>query len=261
MFYARIKPMHYRAQKQIIIGFASLIFIGIFGLGLASFFMGRPRAPAVTEPPPEPQKPVFRDIEVIFSRFFEIRKYGAYDAVALIRNPNIEYGSPKVSYMFIFYGAGGEEIARIPGETFILANQSRYVVKSAMKLPSKPLSVELQTVNQTWQRLAPFSPSGLGVGDISVTRDETLNTTSVSGVVNNQTPYNLKNVEVELVLEDPKMNKEVVAAGTTNMQLLDRGTARAFKLSWPYLIPFVDIDARAYSNFFENSNFIQDYGK
>lgn len=254
--------MHYRTQKQIVIGFVSLIFVSLFALGLASFFMGRPGTPsAVEQPPPEPQKQIFRDIEVIFSRFFEIRKYEKYDAVAFIRNPNIEYGSPKVSYAFVFYGEWGEEIARFPGETFILANQSRYVVKSAISLPLKPLQVELKVMSQKWQRLAPFSPLGLGVSDILVARDESLNMTSVSGVVRNETPYNLKNVEIELVLLEPKMNKEIIAAGTTNMQLLDRGTARAFKVSWPYLMLFVDVDARVYSNFFENSNFIQDYGR
>lgn len=256
--------MHYRTQKQIIIGLLSLVvFFGIFFV-LLVFFKARP--PKLTPPPiAQPagsEVPVqLANLEVEFSDFFEIRKFGTYDAVALIKNPNSEYGGREIQYEFIFYGENDTALMKVPGHAFILPKRSRYIIEQAIRLPAKPIRMELAIHAVDWQRLAPLTPFDLEIRERNLVRDAAARTTSFSGVVGNISPYNLKNVEVHAVLFDPD-SARAVASGKTNMQDLLRDSSRFFEISWPYVASDgLTIDARVESNFFENSNFIREYGK
>lgn len=253
----------YRRQKQVIIGLISLV--GFFAALLVFVFLfADMRLPAPPNPPGTTDKPLFKDLEVVFADFFEIKKHGTYDALAYIKNPNLEYGSSNILYEFIFLDSGGREMYKISGESFILPKEVRYIIEPALKLTSesdsdsvRPASVEFRVTRVTWQRLAPFSSAGLGLSEINLIRDAGISASRFSGIVNNKSSYNLKNVEAHVVLY---AGGKPVAAGKTDMQDLLRGTARFFQIMWPYILPDdVSIDARMESNFFENSNFIKDY--
>lgn len=262
--------MRQRTEKQIIIGLLSLVvFFGFFFVLLLFFKTRSPKLPLSPIAPPSEltERTQFKNLEIEFADFFEIRKFGTYDAVALVKNQNLEYGGREIQYEFIFYGANGTELLKVPGKAFILPKQSRYIIEQAIRLPAdqaglpaKPMRLELLTHTVDWQRVAPFTPSVLELREPNLTRDAAKRTTSLSGVVRNTSPYNLKTVEVQAVLFDPKSNK-AVAGGKTNMQDLLRDSARFFEITWPYIVDRdLRIDARVESNFFENSNFIREYG-
>jgi len=255
--------MHYRTQKQVIIALVTFIFFSAAVFTLMFAFNRKEEPPIAVNPPPiQVAKPVFKDIKVIFTDIFAIEaREKIYDTVSQIKNPNIEYGSPHVVYEFIFRDKTGLEIKKISGSTFILANQTRYIVKQAIRLSVEPESVELKILSQTWKRLAPFDSSGLKVQDASIKRDSNLGTTYLTGLVHNRSPYNLREIEVNVILSDPSKNKKIIAVGATNLQLLNSGTTRAFQILWPTTLPYVNIDAKVESNFFENDNFIRDYGR
>ncbi|MBI1888681.1 MAG: hypothetical protein HYS15_02000 [Candidatus Spechtbacteria bacterium] len=255
--------MEARTQKQIIVGLVSLIVFATFFSGVVFLFRAKtsspPREPIAT---PTPFVSVLKDIEVEFSDVFEIRKEGTFDAVALVKNPNLEYGAPQFLYEFIFTGQNGAELARVEGKAFILPKTSRYVIEPALKLLAKPASVAFKIKKVEWQLLDPFSPLGLSLKDTNLGRDETQGVSRFSGVVQNRSSYNLKNVEVHVVLSDPANGGKPIAAGRTDMQDFLRDTDRFFTIQWPYILPAnLKIDARTESNFFENSNFIREYGK
>ena len=253
--------MEYRKQKQVIIGLASLtVMLG--AMFLLVQLVGDNIAPPQDKKDEIPDEALFRDPDVIFAEFFKISDGNIYDAVAYIKNSNTEYGASSVMYEFDFLGEGGEVLRKVSGETFILPGESKYIVESAVEMSAvsdfsnvKNMNFNMKKIN--WQRLAPFSPANLNIDNTDFSREDDVSDNRFSGVVNNTSPYNLKNVEVHAVLY--KSGKPV-AAGRTNMQDLLRGTARAFQIVWPYALPQdVDIDVRAESNFFKNSNFIRDY--
>ena len=263
--------MDYRKQKQIIIGLTSLVML-FGGVFVVTFFItGKPATiPPDVEKPPSVEKPVLKNLEVVFADFFEIRKFGTHDAVAFVKNPNLEHGASQILYEFIFIDTQGTELAQVAGKTFVLPGESRYVIEAAIKVPGDPVEVTFRILAAEWQGLGPFSSVGLDVEDTNLHRDEDAGTTRFSGVVRNGTPYNLKNVEAHVVLYDRTQDDmplayplgKPVAAGKTNMQLLLRDGARAFQIAWPYILPLdLEIDVRVESDFSENSNFIRDYGR
>lgn len=255
--------MDYRRRKQVIIGLGSLSVL-LAALLVLVFLFSDMRL----SPPPTAQdtadKPLFKDLEIIFTDFFEIEKFGVYDALAYVKNPNLEYGSPNISHEFVFLDSEGNEIRKISGESFILPKEARYIIEPAIKLTSelnsdsvRPEGVEFRVTKVAWQRLAPFSSDGLGVTKTNLVRDVNISSSRFSGITNNRTSYNLKNVEAHVVLY---AGGKPIAAGRTDMQDLLRGTDRFFQIMWPYILQDdISIDARVESNFFENSNFIKDY--
>ncbi|MBI3335722.1 MAG: hypothetical protein HY001_04450 [Candidatus Portnoybacteria bacterium] len=250
--------MNYRVQKQIIIGFITLIIITGATFLATSVFIKEPEF-QVTEIPKRPAEPKLGNIEIVSTEFFEVKKFNSYDAVAYIRNPNLDFGAPKFSYEFIFFDETNQELARIGGSSFILPGQTRYIVESAVRFEGTPKTIDFKIGGVSWQKLAHFMPLGLNLRDVTFQRNEEMNSISVTGIVDNKSPYNLKDIEVSVILENTQ--GETVSAGKTNMQDLIRGTSRFFKIEWPYLLPYVEVDARVESNFFENSNFIRDYGR
>jgi len=255
--------VEYRKQKQIIVGLVSLtVMLGAVFLFVQLVGDNISYAPPQDQKDDIPDEAAFIDPDVIFAEFFKIGGRNIYDAVAYIKNSNTEYGASSIVYEFDFLGKGGEVLRKVSGETFILPNESKYIIESGIEMPTIPESSSAQSMNFSirevnWQRLAAFSPASLNIDNTDFKREDSVPANRFSGVVNNTSSYNLKNVEVHVVLY--KLDKPV-AAGRTDMQDLLRGTARAFQIMWPYALPQdVDIDARAESNFFKNSNFIRDY--
>jgi hypothetical protein len=255
--------MQQRTEKQIIIGLGSgIVLLGFFFALLLFFTTSPPESPLSPVAPPRDllDRAQLANLEIELADFFEIRKFATFDAVALVKNPNPEYGGREVRYEFIFYDASDTELLKVPGRAFILPKHSRYIIEQAIRVPQKPARVELSIQGVDWQQLAPVTPPVLELSELNLARDEAKRVTRLSGVVRNTSPYNLKNVEVQAVLLDPKSGK-AIAGGKTNMQDLLRDSARFSEISWPYIVDRdVTIDARVESNFFENSNFIREYG-
>lgn len=259
--------MDYRAQKRVIIGLIVIFLLILFSFPLVSILRKptpSPLPPLASPLTPElAPRPVLRDLKIIFVDFFEIRKFGTYDVVAFVENPNLEYGASKILYEFTLTNLDGQEIAKVRGSSFILPRSSRYIIESAVKLSEKPGGASFRVEQVQWDRLSKaFSKADLAIRDIQVRRDNTLNATNVSGIIRNNTLFRVENIEASAVLyeTDEYGKSKPAAAGRTNMQLLDSGKERFFQISWPYLLPYVNVDARVESNFFENSNFRVEYG-
>ena len=113
--------VNYRFQKQIVIGLVSLIALvgGVFVL--TSFITGIFLSTTPKEVDTgKSDKPAFRNPEILFADFFEVKKSGTYDAVAYIKNLNLEYGSSDVAYEFNFLNEEGALLHKVSGDTFIL---------------------------------------------------------------------------------------------------------------------------------------------
>lgn len=244
--------MNYRAQKRIIIVLFTLITVFSLGWGVYLFFSQNGAPPAITG---DKEKVKPEDIEVLSEDFFEARG-GVYDAMAHIENPNSEYGSSNIAYEFIFKDSAGNVLKSGSGKTFILPDKDRYIVEPAVSISRRPAKVTFLIKDVIWEKLLRISLLDLAARNIELTRTE--NSTSLTGIVNNGTPYNLQNIEVMAVLSAGKIP---ISVGQTNMQTMLRGSERFFQIRFPSVLPAdLDIDLRVESNFLENSNFIKEFG-
>lgn len=259
--------MSHRTQKQIIIGLItsivmSAIFFGVV-LVVRDKIFGDVTVPIPGNGNGNGDPPiVLEELQVLFSDFFEITRSGKYDAVAHVINPNPEDGASRIMYEFIFWSENNEVIKKVEGKTFILPNEFIYIVEPALVMPSKPQKLSFNITDTEWRKLKHFSPLGLSVDETNLLVDEETSSSIFSGVVRNRSPYNLKEIQVDVVIYDSQNRDNPIAAGRTDMQDLIRDADRFFQVKWPYKFKLpgnVDIDARVHSNFFENSNFIRDF--
>lgn len=271
-----MRPMAQRVRKQMIVGFATIV--ALLGIGFGIFALFQNEDPVYPTPYPTPvvdTGPDVENLEVVFSDFFEVRKFTNYDAVAYIVNPNLEYGASDFRYEFVFEDQNGGILLTTSGNAWVLPRGSRYVIRSALEMRGTPARVNFRVTEVEWQRLGPLPSSGLSINEERIERDEEAKITKFSGVAQNKTPYNLKNIQAQVVfydpseqassepgLDDPRRQGLPVATGETNMQDLLRGTGRFFQVVVPYVLPAnLNYTAVLETNFFENSNFLREFGR
>lgn len=195
------------------------------------------------------------DIKVLSSGSFSL-KDGSYDAYAEISNPNFNYGSGSFDYTFSFYNTDKKLIKKYAGQSYILANQTRYVVESDINLSEPAVFTDFAVnSNISWQKqdnlgvsLPVFSQKyePLAEGDRS-------GFAKVSGAVDNKTGYDLGEVDVSAVLVDG--NNKVFAVGKTQIDSLRFGENRSFAVFFPEAIPSPsNVYVSASSNIFDVAN-------
>lgn len=257
--------MEYQFKRQLIFGAAVLALSG--GIIFASYKLLTPKPTCFDGVKNQGEEQIdcggscqackvtrLEDVKVLSSNSF-LLKDGSYDAYAEIKNINLNYGSESLEYTFSFYNADKKLIEERAGKSYILANQTRYIIESNIKL-SEPAMFTNFTVNQniSWQKQdvlgvdfpvfsQKYEPLPAGEGDFA----------KVTGVVNNKNEYDFGEVEVDAVLVDN--DDKVFAVGKTQIDNLRFGENRAFSVFFHETIPSpANIYIKAGSNVFDSAN-------
>jgi len=141
-----------RGIKQIII---SLILLGVFCSILALLYYVSFWKPAIcADCETKGLAPI--SVELIKT----VRTDQDYDLVAKIRNSNQDYGASRVAYSFNVYDATGTLLSQKAGETYILKNQSKYVIEPNVPLPSDigNLKLTLSIQKTDWMKMNSSPP-------------------------------------------------------------------------------------------------------
>ena len=162
-----------RTTKQFII---ALIFIFILsGIGFLVYYLSQP-APSCSDgiqnqseeeidcggPCPSCQLVYIKDIEVLWTKAI-VSQGNFYDLAAQIKNPNQNYGSGLIPYQFELYDSKNNLISRSAGSTFILSNQTKYLLQTKIA-SSQPVSqLKLSFGQIEWQKMEDYQPPQLFV--------------------------------------------------------------------------------------------------
>lgn len=195
------------------------------------------------------------DIKVLSSNSFLLSD-GSYDAFAEIKNPNLIHGVESLSYTFSFYNADNKLIEERAGKSYISANQTRYIIESNIRLPELAAST-IFSINHdiAWQKQ---DKSGMSLPVFSqkyepLAEGDGSGFAKVSGIVDNKTGYDLKEVEIGVVLVD--QNNKIFAVGKTQINNLRFGENRLFAVFFPEAIPSpYNIYVSANTNVFDAAN-------
>ena len=196
----------------------------------------------------------FEDIAVLSYKSFPIGD-GSYDALAEIKNLNKDHGAPEFQYVFNFYNADKKLIGDRSGKSFVLANQTRYIIESNVQLSEPAALVDFMIVpGVSWQKQESYE-SDLPVFSVKyelVPQGE-IGFAKVTGILENKTAYNFSSVEVDVVPVDG--DGRPIAVGKTALDNLRFGESRSFTVLFYDKIPTPgDIYAKATTDLFDSSN-------
>lgn len=196
------------------------------------------------------------------------------DLAAEIKNLNVSWGIRKFQYEFVLKSED-KELARVPGESFILPAERRWIIRPGgggeFPLISLPAAGQVQKVEfeiksigaAEWQKLKPFA------SEVSViTKNPGFRKINplqgfaeLRGEIENRSSFYIDEVEVNGVLFDA--GGEVLAAGKTIVWTLRPGESRFFSIKWPAPFPgtVARPEALGHSNLLLDLNFLKQFGE
>ncbi|XLQ20497.1 MAG: hypothetical protein ACKUBY_01815 [Candidatus Moraniibacteriota bacterium] len=183
-----------------------------------------------------------------------------YDVVAQINNPNILYGGEKVYYTVEILDDNGTVLGSVSDETFILPNETKYLVEIGLETDKKPTKLKVSINNVEWVKFTEFdSPQILVKNQKFGFVQNGTNYAEAFGLVSNDSVYDFNNVTIYVILEDERGIP--VAVNSTEMRTLDSGAKRDFRLIWPHKFPgnIKTAQMQAETNTFDSLNFMKKY--
>lgn len=154
-----------------------------------------------------------------------------YSLVAQLINPNAEISARRLTYKFILKDRTAARVKEVPGETYLPANESKFVVIPKVNSPTVPTDLEFQVQEVRWTKQAPAFTVSL----------ETLQKASgataegkffVEGLIRNPQSLRIKKAEVAILVFD-STNRELLAVNSTQLSDLKALESRYFRVIWP----------------------------
>jgi len=193
--------------------------------------------------------------EVLFADFIPTIENN-YDLIARIKNSNINFGINSLSYVFELYDANEQIIASKQGKTYILPQETKYIVKPKIFLEKPLAAAEFKIKDVSFVKLENFQELDLKIKNRNHYLDEN-EFHKITGAIENKTSYDLDTIEVVGLLFDS--NNKIIAIGRTEMNTVLMNETRGFEITWPYQIsePVFNFDVHVYTDVFSNENFIK----
>lgn len=179
-----------------------------------------------------------------------------FDLVVKIKNPNNQWGVELLNYNFSLYDSNNQLIGSRKGVTYILPQETKYIIEPRINLEKTPDKVDLRLENVSWLKLKNFEEIELRIkeGTHQLT-EEGFN--KLGGIVENKSNYDLSEIEIIGVLFN---GDEIVAAGKTQINTVLTDETRYFEINWPYEISADSFDIKPYTNIYLNDNFLKTHG-
>lgn len=257
-----------RAIKQIIIAFVYLLFFS--GIGFLVYAFNRPAPTCFDGIRNQEEEDVdcggpclscelkeLKEIEVLWIEPVR-NQNNFYDLVAKIKNQNQNYGSGKIPYQFKVYDKSNNLIAGIPGQTYLLPNQSKYLVKAKIEAVNSIGKINLSFGEAEWRKMDDYEVPQLAVQQKEYYRlkEPEPGFSQVKGVLVNRSNFDFEQVEIDVLLYD-SLNK-LVGINTTEIRTILSGQERDFFATWFNEIDsqVVSIEIEAETNIFDPDNYL-----
>ncbi len=259
-----------RFRKQIIILLVYLMVFGIIAAGIY-FLIIKPRLPSCYDgiqnqgelevdcggPCSLCFRQLQKDLEVISVEAIKTRE-NFVDLVAKIKNPNKNTGAKSFSYKFNLYDINNKPINSREGISYILPQETEYVIEQRVEFTSEFSGVEFKIINIDWRELVDYDKPELLIRHQNIEQSESI--TRLVGTLENRSNYDFDIIDVLAVL----FNKEskILGVGRTDLRTVLSKDNRYFEISWFFPLPeqVERVDVIAKTNVFLDENFMKRYG-
>ena len=261
---------HYFLKKTFIL-IVYLVIIG--GMGFLLYWTHRPLTPVCSSsytnaagkvigcgmpcaPCPAPQ---LAPIQVIQSGFIPTLT-DTYDAYVEIQNTNAQYGASPIAYTLSLIGANGAATVHTSGTTFILPNQSRYVIVQQMSSPAPPARVQFTIDHISWEQFSRPITSQVVVNSKNFQSPSASFPVVLGGTLLNQGLYTLNTVELDVLVRDSQ--QQIIGVAETSVNTVTPSQTRYFQVGWPkaFAKTAVFVDVYPEVDILSQSAVIQQYG-
>ncbi|MBU1292182.1 hypothetical protein KKH07_01715 [Patescibacteria group bacterium] len=198
-----------------------------------------------------------KNIEVISVKVVSSQN-NFYDLAAKIKNPNQNYGSGKVPYQFELYDSQDNLIVQYSGLTYILPNQTKYLlkIKTESNKPVKQVKISFNKID--WEKLETYQPPQLGVQEkeYRLLSDQESGFAQVKAMLINKTNFDFDKIDIDILLFDSY--NRLLAINTNELRTFLAGQERDFLSTWFNQISgqvnLIEIEAE--TNIFDSDNYL-----
>lgn len=193
----------------------------------------------------------------VTEKYFVYGNKNQYDVMAAVTNVNDKYGAVKFDYEFQLVDQSGNVLNKRAGKSFILPDESKYIVELNLQSPTNPYTVKFEIKNVQWDEFLEYAEPKLSIYQKNYYEEFEKNITS--GLLRNESHFDFNFIELVIVLRNEKGNP--VALGKSEMRTIKSQEERDFKLIWPYKFGenVASVDIKAEANVFDSDNFIKEY--
>jgi len=183
---------------------------------------------------------------------------GVYDLVVKIKNPNQNYGSGEVPYQLGLYDSKGGLIKLLKGTTFILPNQTKYLVLNRIKSEQIVKKAILSFGEIHWQELKNLTSELFIKGKkyYLISDSDKAGFSQARGVVVNHSNFDFDKVGINILLFDD--SHRLLSAQNTEIRTLLAGQEREFIVTWfnPIEGKVASVEMEAETNLFDLDNYL-----
>ncbi|MBI2439571.1 MAG: hypothetical protein HYV45_03170 [Candidatus Moranbacteria bacterium] len=200
------------------------------------------------------------DIEIRETAFV-VGGVDRFDVLAKIYNPNDEIGAAFFTYVAELRGNDGVVLGTYKGQSFILPQETKYLVALNIETGQVPVSAVVRIENIEWAHFSGYQEkpriniyqkrysqisSGVGFGE-------------AYGLLANESPYDFRAIIVKVILRDAF--GKPLAFNTTEMRTVTSREERDFRLVWPTAFPgdVANVEMEVDADVYHSDNFTEQY--
>lgn len=262
-----------RLHKQIIIAVIFIALVGLLGFGF--WFLTKPTPSCLDNIQNQGEEGIdcggpcqaceistLQALKVLWTEAIPAQN-NFYDAVAQIKNPNQNYGSGQFSYIFNFYDVEHNLVTQESGQTYILPNQTKYILVRRINSPVQIEKIDLIIDEEIqWEKLKDYQPPQFSVRQKEyrlLTGDEP-GFSQASGIVVNKTNFDFDKVEVDILLFDNLHH--LIGLNSSEIRTLLAGQERHFVATWftPLESEVASVEMEVETNVFDSENYMKRHG-
>ena len=197
------------------------------------------------------------DIKVVWIKAVSNQE-NFYDLAAQIKNPNQNHGSGRVPYQFELYDSKGNLITQSGGITFILPNQTKYLLEVRVECLQPISRVKLLFSEIEWQKPEDYQAPQLAIQqkEYRLLPSEEAGFSQARGVLINKTNFDFEKIDIDVLLFN--VSNKLLALNKTEIRTLSAGQERDFIVTWFSQIngQVASVEMEAETNIFDPDNYL-----
>lgn len=181
---------------------------------------------------------------------------GRVDLLAIIRDPDSNWGLKNFNYTFVVRDGTGQELGRFEGQSYILPGEEKYLVKVGLPINGAAQKVDVTITPETWIKSPELQQPNIDVSNLSYAESSPLGQAALDGRLTNSSAYSFEEVEVAAVLKGS--DDKPVGVNYTTLNALLAGEERDFRLIWfaPVAGAVQEPSVKVEANIYDTRNFL-----